>query len=136
MNKLEDRALLYSSRLEILIELLGLIGRSELQRQVLDFRGSTEGLGKKIILPYRAMILDFASGINEELKSLKARLKSIIPARTVGRLKEAIRLMVELEKLTVIRPRQVDFFLFEIAEYLKRDDLVLKLNDYNAGKYD
>ncbi|XP_033119167.1 caspase-8-like isoform X2 [Anneissia japonica] len=135
LEKLERRGFLSKSKLEVLIELLGLIERFDLQRDVeqcLDLQQKKRGIQEKKISSYRSMILDFASDIGrKELESLKPLLKHYIPARTIERLNEPIKLMIELEKLTVISPQKIEF-LFQVADYLEREDLLKKLEEFKV----
>ncbi|XP_033105193.1 uncharacterized protein LOC117107600 isoform X2 [Anneissia japonica] len=133
LEKLERKRLLSKSKLEVLIELLGLIERYDLKlkvEQCLDLQQKMKGIQAKKISSYRALILDFASDIGrKELESLKPILKPHIPAMKIERLNKPIELMIELEKLRVISPQKINF-LFQIANYLQSDDLVHKLEEF------
>ncbi|XP_071942201.1 caspase-8-like [Antedon mediterranea] len=134
LDKLEKRGRLSKDNLGIMIEMLSLIERIDLKVQVekcLPF--AERGKKTNCISAYRRMVVDFAYDIGKnDLSSLKPLLRDHMAARKIEKIDEPIKLMIELEKLMIISPTNLDF-LEEIGVYIGSNELVSKVTRYRGS---
>ncbi|XP_033115594.1 uncharacterized protein LOC117115772 [Anneissia japonica] len=138
-SNLEKLLHLSNKKLDLLIELMDLIRRPDLQCKV---EGKCDNLEekKRIISPYRRMVLELTNVISDnELKELKeSTLKSKLTYRKIADMQKPIQMMYALEQQGIIAPNDVEY-LNTIFEHLNRKlfaGVVLKYQqEVLIGKY-